>query len=366
MKEEIKRNLLIVNSRDKKSGTNSDFIYSLGDNSLEIEAVSLKSVSIPHTYTNINSTNNILKYETGTDFVLTTSYEGCLTINSIIESYIVPAGVYTQAEFLASINSTLEGALIVSFNVGTSRYEVTTQWNLDIPFRLENYQYQPLLPNLWTALGFTIPTTLASTPSVTLSAPNAPSPPFNVVPILYYGEVIPEGQYTAAELLPLVATALSLNLTGSITINIPTVPPDAGKVHITGATITWKFSECDIAHYLGFNWETMPYLLNQVAQHKPDLLGYRYLYVASNTLMNGYNCIQKKGEKTSIVGAIPICSTYGSKDTWEAHYPVIKAYDGAVNISELDIKILTSNNDPVPLDGADVVLVFEVWATVRL
>ena len=44
MKEEIKRNLLIVNSRDKKSGTNSDFIYSLGDNSLEIEAVSLKSV----------------------------------------------------------------------------------------------------------------------------------------------------------------------------------------------------------------------------------------------------------------------------------------------------------------------------------
>ena len=364
MKEEIKRNLLIVNSRDKKSGTNSDFIYSLGDNSLEIEAVSLKSVSIPHTYTNINSTNNILKYETGTEFVLVSQYECTLSINNIFTKFVMPAGVYTQNEFLENLNAVLFGNLIVSYNDVASRYEVTTQYNVD-EIELAQYQYTSF-PNLWTFLGFVVPTTLATTPNITLQAPNAPTSPFDVIPVQYYEEAIPEGQYTATELLPLIATALSLNLTGAINVTLPTVPPDENKVHITGATITWKFSENDIAHYLGFNWETMSYSLNQVAQHKPDLLGYRYLYVASNTLMNGYNCIQKKGEKTSIVGAIPICSTYGSKDTWEAHYPVIKAYDGAVNISELDIQILTSNNDPVPLDGADVLLVFEVWATVRL
>ena len=363
MKEEIKRNLLIVNSRDRKSGTSSDFIYSLGDNSLEIEAVSLKSAAIPHSYTNINSTNNILKYETGTDFVLTDNYEGCLTINSIIGSYIVPGGRYTQAEFLASINKTLNGVLIVSYNEVASRYEVTTQFTLDVPFILDNYQYQPALPNLWTALGFTVPTTLASTPGVTLQAPSAPSAPFNVEPVQYYEEAIPVGQYNITDLIAQVGIALSLNITGGISAVINS----DGYVVLNGATQTWKFDECDIAHYLGYDYKTMPYVLSpNVAPYKPDLLGYRYLYVASNTLMNGYNCIQKKGDKTSIAGAIPVCSTYQGIDKWEAPYPVIKAYDTAVNISELDIKIVNENNDPVPLDNADVVLVFEVWATVRL
>ena len=363
MKEEIKRNLLIVNSRDRKSGTSSDFIYSLGDNSLEIEAVSLKSAAIPHTYSNINSTNNLVKYETGTDFVLTSDYEGCLVINALVESYIVPGGRYTQEEFLESLNSTLEGVLVVSYNDVASRYEVTTQYTLDVPFVLDNYQYFPAYSNLWTALGFVVPTTLASTPGVTLQAPNAPSSPFNVSPVQSYSVAIPDGQYNITDLIVEVGIALSANITGSISA----VVDSTGHVVINGATQTWKFNECDIAHYLGYDYKTMPYVLSpNVAPYKPDLLGYRYLYIASNTLMNGYNCIQKKGEKTSIVTAIPVCSTYQGIDKYESPYPVIKAYDGSVNISELDIKILDENNKPVPLDNADVVLVFEIWATVRL
>ncbi len=364
MKEEIKRNLLIVNSRDRKSGTSSDFIYSLGDNSLEIEAVSLKSAAIPHSYGNINSTNNLVKYSIGTDFILTDTYEGCLQINSILQSYIVPAGRYTQEEFLKSLNSTLFGVLVVSYNNVSSRYEVTTQYTLDVPFKIADYQYQPALPNLWTGLGFNLDTTLSSTPGVTLQAPNAPNSPFNVVPVEYYEVPIPDGQYNIDDLLVEVGIALSTNISGAIN---PVINSVTGLVSIQGATETWKFEECDIAHYLGFDWKTMPYVFSpNIAPHKPDLLGYRYLYVASNTLMNGYNCFQKKGDKTSIVAAIPVCSTYQGIDKYEAPYPVIKAYDTAVNISEIDIQILNENNDVVPLDNADVVLVFEVWATVRL
>ena len=363
MKEEIKRNLLVVNSRDRKSGTSSDFIYSLGDNSLEIEAVSLKSAAIPHTYTNINSTNNLVNYKTGTDFVLASKYEGCLVINSIVYSYIITGGRFTQEEFLETLNSTLEGVLIVSYNEVASRYEVTTQQTLDVPFVLTDYQYYPAFLNLWTALGFVVPTTLASTPAVTLQAPNPPSSPFNVVPVQSFSVAIPDGQYNITDLIAEVAIAVSANVSGSISTAIN----GDGYVVINGATQTWKFNECDIAHYLGYDYKTMPYAVSpNQAQHKPDLLGYRYLYVASNTLMNGYNCIQKKGDKTSIVTAIPVCSTYQGIDKYESPYPVIKAYDGSVNISELDIQILNENNDPVPLDNADVVLVFEIWATVRL
>jgi len=333
MKEEIKRNLLIVNSRDRKLGTSEDFIYSLEDNSLEIEAVSLKSASIPHSYTNVNATNNVLKYSKGSEMVVVIEHEGDLQ---------------------------------VSYNSGLGRYEVTTLNNFDIPFVLSSYQYNVSYPNLWTALGFNVPLTMSSSPGSTYTAPNPPSPPFNVAPVEYFEEPIPVGQYTITELLPLVVTALSLNISGGISANISTTPPTTGKVIINGATNTWRFEECDLAHFLGFNPKEMTYQLNQTAGHLPDLLGNRYLYIASNTLANGYNCLQKAGQKTSILGVVPICSTYGSKDTWESKYPVIKKYDGSINISEVDIQILDENNKPIPLDNSDVILVFEVWCTIRL
>jgi hypothetical protein len=366
MKEEIKRNLLIVNSRDRKLGTSEDFIYSLEDNSLEIEAVSLKSASIPHSYTNVNATNNVLKYSKGSEMVVVIEHEGDLQINSILTPYILHAGIYTQNEFLDNLNTQLNGVLQVSYNSGLGRYEVTTLNNFDIPFVLSSYQYNVSYPNLWTALGFNVPLTMSSSPGSTYTAPNPPSPPFNVVPVEYFEEPIPVGQYTITELLPLVVTALSLNISGGISANISTTPPTTGKVIINGATNTWRFEECDLAHFLGFNPKEMTYQLNQTAGHLPDLLGNRYLYIASNTLANGYNCLQKAGQKTSILGVVPICSTYGSKDTWESKYPVIKKYDGSINISEVDIQILDENNKPIPLDNSDVILVFEVWCTIRL
>jgi hypothetical protein len=366
MKEEIKRNLLIVNSRDRKSGHSGDFVYSLGDNSLEIEAVSLKSASIPHTYGNINNSNNLVKYSTGTDFVVTLDHEGDLQVNSILQEYVITAGVYTQNSFIEALNDTMGQVLLLSYNSSLGKYEVTTTNNLDVPFVLSDYQYQPARPNLWTALGFVVPLTMSSSPGVTYTATNAPSSPFNVVPTEYFEVAIPEGQYDITTLMPAVATALSVNIAGVIGVTQFTTPPNTGKVQITGSAQTWKFEECDVAHYLGYDPKTMAYALTHIGAHLPDLIGARFLYVASNTLMNGYNAIQKNAEKTSIIAGIPVCSTYGSKDTWEAPYPVIKKYDGSVNISELDIQILDENNIPLDLDNADVVLQFEIWCTVRL
>jgi hypothetical protein len=104
----------------------------------------------------------------------------------------------------------------------------------------------------------------------------------------------------------------------------------------------------------------------QTAIGLPDLYGTRYLYVASNVLANGYNAIQKNGEKTSILGAIPVCSAQGGIDKFEQPYLVLKKYGQSININEFDIKILDDNNQVVDLQSADVVLVFEIWATVKL
>jgi hypothetical protein len=369
MREEIKRNMLIINSRDRKNPATTDsgdFVYPLGENSLDIEAISLKSASIPHTYYNVNETNNTLKYSKGSEFVLTVRYEGNLLINALETPYVITEGVYTQNEFLDTLNKALDGVLEIGYDAVAGKYYYVTINNFDAPFIMDDYQYDPTNANLWTALGFVVPLTLSNTPNPTPQlATNLPSAPFNVSPVEFFEVDIPVAQYDITTLLPEITTALSTNISGSIVAIVNTSPP-VGKVYISGATDTWKFGTCDLAHFLGFQPEAMLYALNQTAQHKPDLLGNRYLYIASNTLANGYNCLQKAGSKTSILGSVPVCSTYGSKDTWEAKYPIIKQYDGSVNISEVDIKILDENNNPVNLDGADVILIFEVWATVRL
>ncbi len=369
MREEIKRNLLIVNSRDRKNGSSENFTYSLEGNSLEIEAISLKSASIPHTYTNVNSSNNILKYSIGNEIVLTDTYEGTIQVGGTIAEYTLDTGnVYTQTEMLFWLNRILNfpsNQLEIGYDEVAGRYTATTNNNIPSPFIMSDYVFNPSYPRLWEALGFVTPITLANTAGVTITATNAPTAPFNVGPVQYVEVPIDVGQYTVAELAPLVVAALSINLSG-LSLTIISSGPDKGKVQINGAGQTWKFEDCDIAHFLGFRSSEMPYALNHTAPYLPDMLANRYLYIASNTLANGYNCLQKNGEKTSILGTVPVCSTYGSKDTWEANYPIIKKYDGSINISEIDVQILDENNKPIPLGNADVVLVFEVWATIRL
>ena len=364
MKQEIKRNLLIVNSRDKKSGTTSDFTYSLGDNSLEIEAIALKSVSIPHTYTNVNSTNNILKVSTGSEIVLSQTYQGTYELNNLIYRVNIPPGTYTLDSLLNTIN-TSDGVLnnfSFAYNSGTNRVDCTNLGNFNNGVNLYNY-VQTGFSLLWQYLGFV--TFVANQITIpnggTVAATNAP--PSN--PVVDYSLTITEGQYTIATIMPVILTQLSTVLTGTLVWSYQAIP-NASKVQITGATETWKFLESEIPHLIGYEPDSMTYSLAQQAVGLPDLYGTRNLYVASNVLMNGYNCIQKNGEKTAIVMSIPVCTAYLGMDKWSSQYLVMKQYEQPININELDIQILDDANNVVDLHSADVVLTFEVWCRVKL
>ena len=98
------RNLLIINSHDKFEGTTSDFKYSLGDVSLDINSIALKQASIPHLYTNISENNNDLILELGTEFNLTNTAELNYTINGITSFVPVPAGTYTLNSLITTLN----------------------------------------------------------------------------------------------------------------------------------------------------------------------------------------------------------------------------------------------------------------------
>ena len=370
MREEIKRNLIVVNSRDKISGSNSDFLYSLGDNSLDIEAISLKSASIPHTYTNINETNNTFGIQVGLEIVLATadSYQASIVVNGIEYTYNNTGGhvrVYTQQDFIDNVNNSTDfaGQIELSWNGGLGRYELTSLQNVD-PGSFYSDRNDVGTINLWTELGFVMPIPMNPTPT-TITATNPPSATFAVGPSVDYTITVDPAQYDINSLIAELSVKIPAVLPlGTWTLTIAA----GGKVSIQSTAYSWDFVKdlADIPHMLGYEPSLMTTSPTHVASGVPDLYGTRYLYVASTTLANGYNCIQKRGLKTSILGNVPVCSTQGGIDKWEANYPIIKKYDQSVNVNQVDIQILDDANNPIPLEGADVVLVFEVWCTVRL
>jgi len=367
MKEELKKNLLIVNSYNRKDGDSNNFKYGLGDTSVDIEGISLKSATIPHTFSNVNSSNNVLKYSTGTEIVISQPYEGAITINEIVYPYYFTGGVYTQQEFIDAFNNSTTGGGVVklSYNSVANRYELETISNVDSGLEITQPIYQPTYRNLWVYLGFVSPTTLGNTIGSTTQAPNVALAPFDVEGIQYYEETIEEGQYTTAELLPLITTALSLNVSGPLSVTLLTTGTDKGKVQVAGATETWKFEECELATMLGFIPDDMTYTLLQIAQGVPNMYGDLCLFINSKTLMNGYNALQV-GEKTSVISNIPVCSVYGGIDKWEAPYPIWKMFPQSININEFDIFITNDRGENVDLKNANICLVFEILTTTRL
>ena len=365
MKEEIKRNLLIVNSRDKVRGTTSDFTYNLGENSLEIEAIALKQASIPHTWVNINETNNTFTVEDGGEVVIVPTRVATITWNSIVYE-LEMGGIYeNQNEFIRAFNESETGVADViqlSYNSGLNRYVITVINNGD-PGNCNMIPPISSFADMWAPLGFVTPINIATFGTV-ITATNAPVAPFNVTNSTEYTCTVPVGQYDHTTLVAALPAAFSAVMTsGSWTAVIT-----GGKTNISSTAYSWKFSNNleEIPHILGYEADSMTYDIQHIALGVPDMYGTRYLYVASNTLANGYNAVQKNGSKTSILGAIPVCSSQGGIDKWEQPYLVLKKYDQSININEFDIQILDDNNNVVNLYSADVVLVFEIWATVRL
>jgi hypothetical protein len=205
-------------------------------------------------------------------------------------------------------------------------------------------------------LPFTCPPGIGS--SVTAS--NLPTYVENVITTT----LVPAGQYTAAELVVAVATAITPLIQGTI---VGTIEPLTGKAVFTGATQPWRFNYSPLPPLFGWElakrwFNTSPVIANFVF----DLYGTRNLYISSRVLANGYNALQAKGEKSSIIGNIPVCSAQGSIDKWEAKYAIKKNYPQAINVNSIDIKILDDTGGIVDLQGAGVVITLEIWNSVKL
>ena len=353
---DIQRNLLIINSRDKSTGSSSDFRYNLGDTSLDINSVALKSAVIPHTYTNVNKNNNKVIIETGASFVLSGADKANYYINGINSSIPVASGTYTLNTLITELNNNQTfGEFEYDSGLNRTRFTVTSA-SVNAPgveFKTGG------VIEIIGLLGFTLPVTCPNGIGSSIVGTSLPTYVENVITEIE----VPVKQYTATELVTQVATDLNAYVSGTIVGAVNA----SGKAEFTGAVQDWRFNPSPIMELLGFDPQVKTFTTSPVtAQGVFDLYGTRYLYVASRVLANGYNALQAKGEKSSILGTIPVCSAQGSIDKWESKYLVRKNYPGDINVNSIDIKILDDTGKPVDLQGADIVLVFEIWNNCKL
>jgi hypothetical protein len=354
--KDIQRNLLIINSRDKSSGNSSDFRYNLGDTSLEINAIALKSAAIPHTHTNVSLNNNIIEIETGTDFTLSSADKANYYINGI-NSYIpVAPGLYSLNTLITELNNNQTfGTFFYDSGLNRVRFTITSAGVNPPGVEFTTGGVVEIIG----LLGFTLPITCPAGVGSNILATNAPTYVENVIT----RTEIPPGQYTALELVTAVASAIDPHIGGTI---VGSITP-FNLAAFTGATQSWRFNPSPVPELLGWNTDVKTFYTGFVqAAGYFDLYGTRNLYVSSRVLANGYNALQAKGEKSSILGAIPVCSAQGGIDRWESKYLVKKDYPQDINVNSIDIKILDDTGKPVELYGADVVLIFEIWNTIKL
>ena len=355
MNTDIQRNLLIINSADRTSGNSSNFKYNLGDNSLEINAISLKSASVPHVHSNISNNNNKIIVETGAEFTLTTAAQANYNVNGI-SSIPFSAGVYTLNSLISTLNS--------NQTFGEFEYDsVSNRVKFTITSAAVNTNGVTFLtggsPEIISLLGFSLPVNCPTGVGSNITAINAPTYVENVITEVE----VAASQYTATELVTELAIVINPLIQGTIqgSINLE------GKAEFTGATQPWRFNPSPLASLIGWNTDVKVFGTSPVAAYNIfDLYGTRNLYISSRVLANGYNSLQAKGEKSSIMGSMPVCSSYGGIDKWEAKYPIKKNYPQPINVNSIDIKILDDTGGVIDLQGTDVVIIFEIWNSVKL
>ena len=357
MNTDIQRNLLIINSTDRSSGTSSDFKYNLGDTSLEINAISLKSASIPHTHTNINANNNTMIVETGAEFTLTAAAKANYLINGINSFIPFTPGTYTLNSLISTLNSNNGGFGEFTYDTGTNRVTFTIT---DAGVNVNGVTFLTGgSPEIISLLGFNLPVTCPTGIGSSITATNAPTYVENVITEVS----VPPAQYTATELVNAVATAINPLIQGTIVGSVTA----GGYAEFTGATQPWRFNPSPLPPLFGWNTNINTFFTGAVeAEYVFDLYGTRNLYVSSKVLANGYNALQAKGEKSSIMGNIPVCSAQGGIDKFEAKYSIRKNYTQPINVNSIDIKILDDTGKVIDLQNAGIVLVFEIWNSIKL
>ena len=109
-----KEKIIIVNSKDKSEGNNTDFVVNFNDSSVQqVSKVLVKDVFIPNLFYNVNERNNVLFFKQNAE---------------AIKSIILPLGQYNVDTLASDLKAQLESQLVFGTVVDITRSNITYKY----------------------------------------------------------------------------------------------------------------------------------------------------------------------------------------------------------------------------------------------
>jgi hypothetical protein len=106
--------IVVLNSKDKKEGSNTDFVVNFFDSSIQqVSKVLIKDLFIPNLFYNVNERNNVLFFKQNAE---------------AIKSVIIPVGQYNVDNLATELKTQLESQLVFGTTVTITRSSITYKY----------------------------------------------------------------------------------------------------------------------------------------------------------------------------------------------------------------------------------------------
>jgi hypothetical protein len=106
--------IIVLNSKDKDEGTNTDFVLSFNDSSIQqVSKVLIKDLFIPNLFYNVNERNNVLFFKQNAE---------------AIKSITIPVGQYNVDNLATELKTQLELQLVFGTVVDITRSNITFKY----------------------------------------------------------------------------------------------------------------------------------------------------------------------------------------------------------------------------------------------
>ena len=106
--------IIVLNSKDKDEGTNTDFVLSFNDSSIQqVSKVLIKDLFIPNLFYNVNERNNVLFFKQNAE---------------AIKSITIPVGQYNVDNLATELKTQLELQLVFGTTVTITRSSTTFKY----------------------------------------------------------------------------------------------------------------------------------------------------------------------------------------------------------------------------------------------
>ena len=106
--------IIVLNSKDKDEGSNTDFVLSFNDSSIQqVSKVLIKDLFIPNLFYNVNERNNVLFFKQNAE---------------AIKSITIPEGQYNVDTLSAELKTQLETQLVFGTVVDITRSNITYKY----------------------------------------------------------------------------------------------------------------------------------------------------------------------------------------------------------------------------------------------